>query len=301
MTTNTLGLRRSLLAVPGNETDLISMATDSDADEIILDLEDSIGPNNKIDARSNLAESVIANDWHGKTISYRINDVRSPWWYDDIIEIIEEVGEQIDSLIIPKVEDASDLHTVNNLLGPVLENAGIDPESIRITAQIETAAGMNNASDIAHSCTGLDAMIFGPGDYVASIGASGLSKESQREYPDHYWHYPLSKLSLAASSADLRVIDGPYADVDDVQGFRRSCEQSRKLGYDGKIVVHPGQVDIANTVYSPSKEEAEAAMRIVKKYDNSDGSAPKIDGRVIDRESYESAKKIAEQAKRIDY
>jgi len=285
-------LRRSLLGIPGNERGLVSGAIASDADEVFLDLEDSLGPGEKVTARSALIDIVADRDWEDRGLSYRINGTDTRWWYDDIIDVVGGVGEAIDTLIVPKVRAPADVQAVEKLLASVETGAGLPVGSVGLSAQIETAAGMNAVTDIAHASDRLTALIFGPADYAAAIGAA----HGATDYPGHYWHYPLSRLSHAAASAGLLAIGGPYTDGDPA-GFEQACRYERALGYDGKVVIHPEQVATANEAFAPSTEEVRRAKEIVEQYEAADSDAPAaIDGNVIDREMYRMAEEILAKA-----
>jgi len=291
-----ISLRRSLLGIPGNERQLVSGAIDSNADEIFLDLEDSLAPGEKAAARSTLIDIVANHDWTERGVSYRINGTDTRWWYDDIIDVVDSVGSDIDTVIIPKVRDRSEVRAVEKLLASAETNAGLKTGSIGLSAQIETAEGMNAVTDIAHASDRLTAIIFGPADYAASIGAA----HGATDYPGHYWHYPLSRLSHAAASAGLLAIGGPFTD-DDPDAFERACRYERALGYDGKVVIHPEQVTTANEVFAPDQAEARRAKEIVEKYEAADsGALVAIDGNVIDREMYRMAHRILTKAEAVD-
>lgn len=288
-------LRRSQLGIPGNEPSLMDDGMDSGADEIFLDLEDSLAPGEKVAARAELQEIVRDHEWEETVLSYRINGLDTRWWYQDIIEVVGAVGADVDNVIIPKIRTPAEIRTVATLLDSVEANADLPAGSIGLSAQIETAKGMNNVINIVDASDRLTAVIFGPADYAASVGAA----HGATDYPGHYWHYPLSRVAHAAASAGLLAIGGPYADPDDMQGFRHACSLERDLGYDGKLVIHPEQVATANAVFSPDPEEAQRARRIVKQYEgtNSD-SVASIDGKVIDRKMYRMAKRILDKAKK---
>lgn len=293
-------LRRSLLATPANDAGKIASAVDSDADEVLMDLEDSLAPSEKVSARSVVIDAVDAHDWSKKTLSYRINDVGTRWWYEDVIEIVEAIGSHVDNIVVPKVNRPAEVTAVETLLEQVEVNAGLETGSIGVAAQIETAAGMNNVTDVAHVSDRLSALMFGPGDYITSIGAGGQNIGGRSSYPGHYWHYPLSRIAHAAASANLLAIDGPYADFEDIDGFRQSCEYARMLGYDGKISVHPQQTGIVNDVFAPSLEEAERALHIVEVYSEADSSVASIEGKVIDDATYRMAKRIVSMAEKAN-
>ena len=287
-------LRRSLLGIPGNESQLIGEAIESEADEIVIDLEDSLGPSEKTAARTVLIETVQAHDWSDTGVGYRINGTNTRWWYEDVIDVVEAVGGAIDSLIVPKVQAPSDIRTVTTLLESVETNAGSDG-SIGISAQIETAAGMDAITEIAHASDRLEALVFGPADYAASIGAA----HGVEDYPGHYWHYPLSRVSQAAASAGLLAIGGPHTDPYDPQGFQAACRAEAALGFDGKLIVHPDQIETVNRVFSPTDAEADRARRIVDTYESTPANdVAAIDGNIIDQETYRMAKRIRSKAER---
>lgn len=291
-------LYRSQLATPANNFGKIEEAIQGDADRVFIDLEDSLHPNEKADARESLIEAVHAYPWEEKPLSYRINSVQTRWWYEDVIDVVEAVGEKIDSIILPKVREPADVHTVEKLLEQVEVNAGIRPGSIGLVVQIETAMGMGNVERIVHASERLRAVIFGAGDYSASIESKGQVLGINGEYPGHYWHYPLSRISHAAASADLLAIDGLYTNVEDVAGFRKSCTYARMLGYDGKWVLQSDQTGVANEIFSPSPDEIERAERVVETYQDSGPNAvPTVDEKVVDAETVEMARSIIERAR----
>jgi citrate lyase subunit beta/citryl-CoA lyase len=277
---------------------MIDGAIQSDADQVFVDLEDSLHPNEKIEARTTLIEAVRDNEWGEMPVSYRINSVRTRWWYEDVIEVLEEVGQTIHSIIIPKVQDPMDVRTVENLLRQVEVNAGIEAGGIDLAVQIENATGMGNVEQIAHASDRLSAVIFGAGDYSASIGSKGHVLGINSDYPGYYWQYPLSRISHAAASADLLAIDGLYTNVDDIDGFRKSCTYARMLGYDGKWVLQADQTATANEVFSPSRDDIERAKRIVEAYETStDNTIPTVDQKVVDAETVEMAHRVLERAR----
>ena len=288
-------LRRSHLGIPGNELQLIDEALESDADGVFIDLEDSLAPSEKNAARKELISTIEEHDWSDKTLSYRINGTETRWWHNDIIDVVESVASAIDTLIVPKVRDASDIKTVRTLLDTVETNLDSSVEPIAISAQIETAEGMDGVSEIAHATDRLNALIFGPADYAASVGAS----HGVDQYSGHYWHYPLSRVSQAAASAGLLAIGGPHADPYDSQDFEEACQAEAALGFDGKIVVHPEQIATVNRIFSPSEEEATRAQQIIKQYESTPvEEVAAIDGKIIDEEMYRMAKRIRSKAEK---
>lgn len=287
-------LRRSILAIPASSRQHITEAAASDADEVFFDLEDSLAPSEKPAARAELVAAIGDNEWDDTTLSYRINGIDTRWWYEDVIEPLSEVGTAVDSIIIPKVQAPSDIQTVETLVDSLERNIGLPSGEIGLCVQIETARGMNNAVEIADASDRLTAMIFGPADYAASIGATVGSDE----YPGHYWHYPLSRLAHAAAGAGLSTIGGPYG-TNDTTAFRAACENEHALGYDGKIVIDDKQVDVANDVFAPTAEQAARAEEIVDRYQRADpAEIAAIDGNVIDKEMYRMAKRVLSKAEK---
>lgn len=298
-----LTLRRTQLATPASDEKMMERAADSDADEVFLDLEDSVAPNEKAETRQPLINAAIEHDWSDKVLSYRINGIDTKWWYDDVIEVVSEAGDNIDDIIIPKVKNASDIHTVENLLTQVERNAGLEVGAIGLEPQIEDGEGLHNVHEIAHASDRLSSIIFGPGDFSAAMGTPGLDIGQFPEYPGHYWHNALSEINAAAKSAGLPCLDGPYADIDDPEGFRQSAERANMLGCDGKWAIHPDQIEIGNEVFAPEPEVAERAQRIVDAYAEAmeEGKgAVKVDGQMVDEATNKMAKEIVDTAKAAD-
>jgi citrate lyase subunit beta/citryl-CoA lyase len=296
-------LRRTQLATPASDEKMMRNAADSAADEVFLDLEDSVAKTEKADARDPLIAAVRDHDWSDTILAYRINGLDTRWWYDDVIEVVSAVGESIDDIIIPKVADASDIDTVETLLEQVEVNAGLEVGSVGLEPQIEDGEGIHNVHEIAHASDRLDSIIFGPGDYSAAMGTPGLDIGQFPDYPGHYWHYALSQINAAASSAGLPCIDGPYADIDDEAGFRESCANANMLGCDGKWAIHPTQIEIANEVFAPSPQVADRAERIVDAYAQAQEEgrgAVTVDGQMVDEATNKMAQDIVETAQAAD-
>jgi len=292
-------LRRTQLATPASDESMMHNAAESDADEVFLDLEDSVAPDAKADARDPLIDAAREADWSDTILSYRINGIDTKWWYDDVIEVVSAAGDVIDDIIIPKVAGPSDIHTVENLLEQVEVNAGREVGRIGLEPQIEDGEGMHNVHEIAHASDRLSSIILGPGDYSAAMGTPGLDIGQFPEYPGHYWHHALSECNSAAKSAGLPCIDGPYADIEDEEGFRTSCANANMLGCDGKWAIHPSQIEIANEVFAPDPEVAERAQRIVDAYAEAmaEGKgAVTVDGQMVDEATNKMAQDIVEKA-----
>ncbi|MFB6113261.1 MAG: CoA ester lyase [Halodesulfurarchaeum sp.] len=293
-------LRRTQLATPASDRTMMTKAASGDADEVFLDLEDSVAPSQKPSARETLVEAVTEEDWSGITLSFRMNGVDTEWWYRDLIDVITDVGETIDDIIVPKVDHPSTVDTVENLLAAVETNAGLEPGGIGLEPQIESGRALHNVHDIANASDRISALIFGPGDFAADMGAPGLDIGQFPEYPGHYWHHALSECNAAAKSAGVPCIDGPYADIDDPAGYRESAERANMLGCDGKWAVHPDQVEIGNEVFSPDPETAERAARIVEAYQEAmeEGrGAVQVDGQMVDEATHKVATDIVDRAR----
>ncbi len=292
-------LRRTQLATPASDPGFMKSASNSDADEVFLDLEDSVAPKEKAETRGPLVDAVETHDWSDTILSYRINGIDTKWWYDDVIEVVSRAGDLIDDIIIPKVAGPSDVHTVENLLEQVEVNAGLEVGGIGLEPQIEDGEGMHNVHEIAHASDRLSSIILGPGDYSAAMGTPGLDIGQFPEYPGHYWHHALSECNAAAKSAGLPCIDGPYADIEDEEGFRTSCSNANMLGCDGKWAIHPTQIEIANEVFAPDPEVAERARRIVDAYaeamDEGKGAVT-VDGQMVDEATNKMAQDIVTKA-----
>jgi citrate lyase subunit beta/citryl-CoA lyase len=215
--------------------------------------------------------------------------------------VVGTVGDALDDVIVPKVAGPSDVHTVLNLLSQVEANAGASP--VGIEPQIEDGDGLHNVYDIAHASDRLSAVIFGPGDYSAAMGTPGLDIGQFPAYPGHYWHHALSECNAAAKSAGLPCIDGPYADIEDAEGYRTSAGRASMLGCDGKWAVHPSQITIANDVFAPDPEVAQRAERIVEAYAEAAAEgegAVRVDGQLVDEATSKMATKIVETARAAD-
>jgi citrate lyase subunit beta/citryl-CoA lyase len=258
--------RRSCLAVPGSSPKMLGKAPGLDADEIFMDLEDAVAPNEKEAARGNIIEALRGQDWGDKTVVVRINAVETRWAYRDVIEIVEAAGEHLDCIMIPKVQAPGEVEFVDHLLRMIEDTKGFDHQ-IGIEAQIENGPGLTLIDEIAHASDRLETLIFGPGDMAAAMGMPSTTVgELIPDYPGDYWHWIHMRILVAARTAGLQAIDGPYARIRDAEGYREVANRTRILGYDGKWVLHPDQIAIANEVYAPSQAEFERAEDILDAY-----------------------------------
>ena len=289
-------LRRSCLAVPGSNPKMMASAANSAADQIFLDLEDAVAPNEKKGARAKVVEALNTNDYSGKVVVVRVNDATTRYQYDDIIELVRGAHAQLDCLMIPKVQDAGQLWFVENLLTQLEMDLETD-KRLGIEVQIETGTGSVNMTEIARVTDRIETLIFGPGDYAANQGVPQLDLGMiERDYPGHQWHYILAQIVNNARAVGCDAIDGPYGDYNDSEGYRESATRAKLLGIDGKWCIHPSQVEIANEVFTPTKEQYDYAERLLAAYaeaiEQGKGAAT-LDGKMIDEASRKMAEKLA--------
>ena len=298
-------LQRSELAVPGSNPSMFEKAAASDVDYVFLDLEDAVAPGDKIQARLNVIEGLRDIDWRGlgKTISVRINGIDTHYMYRDVVDVVEQAGEHLDTILIPKVGVAADVYMVDAMVSQIEEACGLT-ERIGIEALIETTLGMANVEAIAVSSPRLEAMHFGVADYAASCRArttniGGLNPD----YPGDQWHQALSRMLVACRAYGLRPIDGPFGDFNDPDGYVDGARRAAALGYEGKWAIHPSQVALANEVFSPPAAEVDRARRILAALDEAAAEgrgAAQLDGRMIDAASARMAENVVAQAAAIE-
>jgi citrate lyase beta subunit len=294
---------RSILAVPASNLEMAGKALASAADAVFLDLEDAVVPDEKADARKKVVQALKELDWRGRPTLYRTNALDTPYFYRDIIEVVEEAGDRLDTVMIPKVQRPEDLHVAATLLSQIELAVGLESGKVKIEAQIESAEGLVNVDDIVHATERLTALHFGPGDFAASLRmpqtSIGTMDEWDEAYPGHRFHYAMQRLVAAARAAGLRAIDGPVADYRDEEGLRGSCLIARSLGFDGKWCIHPAQIGVVNEVFSPTEREIEWAKKVVEAYEeaNAAGSgAISVDGQMIDAASIKLAQNTLDLA-----
>jgi len=295
--TPALRARRSCLAVPGSNPKMLGKAQGLPADQVFLDLEDSVAPLAKESARDNVVAALTEGDWAGKTRVVRVNDLTTKWTYRDVVTVVEGAGASLDCVMLPKVQSAEQVVWLDLLLRQIEETMGFEVGRIGIEAQIENAAGLVAVDAIAAASPRVETIIFGPADFMASINMRSLVVGEQ---PPGYdvgdaYHYILMRILMAARTHDLQAIDGPYLQIKDVDGFRRVAGRSAALGFDGKWVLHPGQIDAANEVYSPAQEDYDHAELILDAYDYYTSEAGGMRGAVMlgDEMIDEASRKMA--------
>jgi citrate lyase subunit beta/citryl-CoA lyase len=292
-------LRRSELSTPASNEKMIEKAAASEADLVFLDLEDSVAPKEKRNARAKVIEGLRTLNWGKKTRAVRINNIETEYAYEDIIEIVEKAGEHLDLIIIPKVKAARDVWWVDTLLTQI-ESKLKSKRRIALECLIEEVEALINAEEIARSSPRLEALIFGPGDFSASQGirmsAIGALPGG---YPGDMWHYARNKIVVAARAAGIEAVDGPYADFRNPDGYRVEATRASVLGFVGKWAIHPSQIAIANEVYSPTQKEVERARKLAAAYAQAEEQglgAVAIDGVMVDAASVRILRNIIAKA-----
>jgi len=293
--------RRSILSVPGHKKKMHQKAAQSEADVVMLDLEDSVPLDSKDCARSVIVDSLAHLDWGNKTVSVRINGLGTPFAYKDILAVVALKAASFKTLVIPKVNDIADIHFVARFLdGIEMEHSKDVP--VQIEASIETAKGLSNINQIAKSSERLISLVFGIADYTASIGArlvslSGHGDDDSAVYPGHRWHFALSRIVMAAKANNLLAIDAPFGNFKDIKGLEQSASMARALGCDGKWAIHPAQLSLINECFSPLPDDIEKATTILNACQkNNQNEVIAIDGHMIDQASIRLAKQTYEMA-----
>ncbi len=310
-------LNRSELAVPGSNPEMFEKAAASDVDVIFLDLEDAVAPDEKEQARKNIIEALNDIDWKGKTLSVRINGLDTHYMYRDVVDLIEQATDKLDLIMIPKIGTVSDVYAVDMLVTQV-EDAVAAKKRIGFELIVETALGMQNVNEISAASKRLESLHFGVADYAAStkakttvIGGPNPNYHVLTDADDggnrevHWgdmWHYAVARMVVAARANGLRPIDGPFGDFGDPNGYIAQANRSATLGCEGKWAIHPKQIGLANTVFSPTEEEVTKAQRILDAMaaaTKAGKGAVTLDGRLIDIASIKQAEVMVEKAKQI--
>ena len=295
-------LQRSELAVPGSSPNMFEKAANSDVDYIFLDCEDAVIPDDKEQARNNIIEALNDVDWQGKTMSVRINGLDTHYMYRDVVDIVEQAGANLDTILIPKVGTPSDVYMVDCLLTQIEEAKGLN-KKIGIECLIETALGGANVMAIAQSSKRLEALHFGVADYAASMRARTVNIGGLNpDYVGDQWHAALVNMATACRAYGLRAIDGPFGDFNDAEGYKDAARRAAALGYEGKWAIHPKQIPLANEIMSPPEAVVKRANRILEVLQEAakvGKGAAQLDGKMIDAASERMARNIVEQAKLI--
>lgn len=313
----TARLNRSELAVPGSRTELFQKAADSAVDVVFLDCEDAVAPDEKEQARKNIIEALNDIDWGNKTVSVRINGLDTHYMYRDVVDILEQGGERLDMIMIPKVGTASDIYALDMLTTQVEDAVG-RKKKIGFELIIETALGMANVNEIAAASPRNESLHFGVADYAAYTKARttviggphpdyGVLTDKDGDKPREYhwgdmWHYAIARMVVAARANGLRPIDGPFGDFSDPDGYTAQANRAGVLGCEGKWAIHPSQVELANTNFSPTDAEVTKAKRILEAMEQAQKEgkgAVSLDGRLIDIASIKQAENLVQKAEQI--
>jgi citrate lyase beta subunit len=293
--------QRSTISVPGHLEKMHKKAFGTAVDTVMLDMEDSVPVESKVAAREQVVSTLRDIGGWKRGISVRVNSVDTPFCFRDVIELVQAVGSNIDSIVLPKVDCAGDVHFLSRLLDGIESEAQIQAP-IAIDASIESALGVENIAEIA-SAPRVRSLIFGIADYSASIGArlnsiSGHGENELEIYPGHRWHFVMSKIVQTAKARNLLAIDSPYGNFKDLPGLEKSAAMASALGFDGKWAIHPSQVDAINTAFSPTEEEIGRANRIIEAVKAApERGAVAVDGRMIDRATVRLAEKLVNSIK----
>jgi malyl-CoA/(S)-citramalyl-CoA lyase len=284
----------------------------SAADVINLDLEDSVAPSDKDQARKNIIAATHDVDWGGKTLSVRINALDTPYWYKDVVDLLEQASDQLDQIMIPKVGCAADVYAVDALV-TAIETAKNRSKPISLEVIIESAAGISHVEEIASSSQRLVAISLGAADFAASMGmqTTGIGgtqenyymlNEGQKYWSDP-WHWAQVAIVAACRSNGLLPVDGPFGDFSDEEGFRAQARRSATLGMVGKWAIHPKQISLSNEVFTPSKAAVDEAREILGAMElaKSNGEGATVyKGRLVDIASIKQAEVIVQQFEMIN-
>ena len=287
-----------MLFVPATRLAIIEKAAASPADAVCIDLEDSVAVDQKASSRANVIRAFNEMDFGRRTRIFRMNGLETSFAYRDLIEVAEAAGANVDLVMVPKVNSSEDVAFVDKLLGQIETHCRLN-RRIGIEVQIETAGGFLAIREIARSSARLEALIFGPGDYAASMQMpwAGIGEFDRYEdlYPGHRWHAVMHAIVAGARANGLRCVDGPIGTYKDSIGLERSCQLARVMGFDGKQCIHPSQLSIANAVFTPSGEDVTHAEQVVRGYEDAvagERGAVGVNGRMIDAANVRMAQAI---------
>jgi citrate lyase subunit beta / citryl-CoA lyase len=259
--------RRSCLSTPGSSDRFLAKAPTAIADFSFLDLEDSVAPKEKVDARAKVVNAIRTLPWDDRVLCVRVNAWDTPWTYGDVIDVVGQAGDRLDEVMLPKVRRASDVVALDLLLSQVESTAGLTPGHIGIEAQIETAEGLINVEEICASSKRLESIVFGPADFAASIGMPVTTIDHTIHHaPSNPFSYVFAKILMAGRANGLNVIDGPFLKVRDLEALRYAASITASYGFDGKWALTPDQALVLNEVYSPSQELFDKSLAILNAY-----------------------------------
>ncbi len=307
-------LNRSTLAVPGSKPQFFEKAAAGMADVVFFDLEDSVPPDQKAQARNEVIAALNELDFRGKSVSVRINGLDTHYMYRDVVDVVEQAGNRLDLILVPKVGCAADIYALDMLLTQIEQAKGIR-KRIGIELLVETPLGLQNIGEIAAASPRNESILFGPADYAPAAGMqikmiggpnpdyhvlTDADSEGDRQlHWGDMWHYPLAHLVAAARANGLRPIDGPFADIKDPEGWLASAKRARTLGCEGKMAIHPSQVELANELFKPFADEVAQARRVLETMERAEqagAGAVTLDGKMIDIASIRQAEATVKKA-----
>jgi len=273
------------------------------ADMSFLDLEDSVAPLEKVDARAKVVSAIRNQDWGERVLCVRVNAWDTEWTVGDVMEVVSGSGERLDEVMLPKVQRAAEVVALDLLLTQIEKTSGLPIGHIGIEAQIETTRGLINVEEICEASPRLETIIFGPADFAASMEMPVLTGGVQiPEYPGDHFNYVFSKILMAGRANGLQVIDGPYLKIRELDALRDFAQRTRVLGYDGKWALTPDQVTVLNEVYSPPQEQFDKAWDILDAYQQATESDRKgavmFGDEMIDEASRKMADKFVVRGRR---
>ena len=281
-------LERSMLYVPASRPNMFEKAAASEADAVCIDLEDAVAADEKAASRAHVIRAFKELDFGRKLKAFRMNGIDTPFGYRDLIEVVEEIGDRIDVVMMPKAHLPQDVRFVCMLLTQIEQAKGFERQ-IGLEVQIESAKGFMYLREISEASPRLQALIFGPGDYSATmqmpVANIGEMDDNDQIYPGHRWHAVMHAVVAAARARGLRAVDGPYAGYKDTAGLEKAARIARVMGFDGKQCIHPSQIAVVNRIFSPSAEEIAHAKSVVEAYDEgakAGRGAIGKDGKMID-------------------
>jgi len=277
--------RRVQLSTPGSSEKMMMKAAASDADHVFLDLEDACAPNQKVGARKKIVEALNTLDWGKKVRCVRINDLSTEYAYEDIIEVVEGAGANLDTIMMTKVKTPSDILFADNLLSMMEKKLKLK-RRIGLEALIEEVEGMQHVEAIARSTDRLECLVFGMGDFSASMGLSlDAAIGDTAGYPGDIWHYARFRMVMACRAAGIDPVDGPYANFRNEAGFLEECRRAGMLGCVGKWAIHPSQIPLAIQAFSPDPDKIASARKLVAAYAQAESEglgAVRFDGMMVD-------------------
>jgi citrate lyase beta subunit len=296
-------LERSVLLAPASNWKMLQKAAAAQADAVCIDLEDAVALEEKEASRQNVIRAYTELDFGNKLKIYRINGLDTGFAYRDVTEVVEAAGDRIDLIVVPKVNCPEDVYFVETLLRQIESYKNIKRQ-IGIEAQIETAAGCVNIREIAASSDRLEGLIYGPGDYAASVQmpmeSIGEFDENDAVYPGHRWHYVMHAMVSSARAYQKRVVDGPFAGIKNAEGLKQACKVARAMGFDGKWCIHPSQIEAVNETFAPSEKDIEWAQTVLSAYEaalKEGKGAISVKGKMIDAASLKICNMIVNRAR----